>query len=40
MEVTPFDSQPDGATPLTDDDVHGLKLSWISTQADHPGHPQ
>ena len=34
MEVTPFDSQPDGATPLTDDDVHGLKLSWISTQAE------
>jgi Fic-DOC domain mobile mystery protein B len=34
MEVTPFDGQPDGATPLTDDDVRGLKLSWISTQAE------
>jgi Fic-DOC domain mobile mystery protein B len=34
VEVTPFDGQPDGATPLTDDDIHGLKLSWISTQAE------
>lgn len=32
--MTPFDNQPDGATPLTEDDIHGLKLSWISTQAE------
>jgi Fic-DOC domain mobile mystery protein B len=34
VEVTPFDEPPAGATPLTRDDIEGLKPSWISTQAE------
>jgi fido (protein-threonine AMPylation protein) len=32
--VTPLGGQPDGATPLTAEDMDGLKASWISTQAE------
>ena len=32
MEKTPFDGQPDGATPLTTEDLEGLKPSWVSSQ--------
>lgn len=32
MEVTPFGGQPEGATPLTAEDLEGLKPSWVSTQ--------
>ena len=32
--MTPFEGQPDGATPLTTEDVEGLKPSWVSTQAE------
>jgi hypothetical protein len=32
--MTPFDGQPDGATPLTTEDVEGLKPSWVSSQAE------
>jgi len=34
VEVTPFEGQPDGATPLTTEDVEGLKPSWVSSQAE------
>jgi Fic-DOC domain mobile mystery protein B len=34
VEVTPFGGQPDGATPLTEQDVAGLKPSWITTQGE------
>jgi fido (protein-threonine AMPylation protein) len=34
VEVTSFDDQPDGATPLTAEDVEGLKQSWITTQGE------
>ena len=34
MEVTPVGGQPDGATPLTAEDMDGLKASWISTQGE------
>lgn len=34
MEVTQFDEHPDGATPLTPEDVDGLKPSWITTQGE------
>lgn len=32
--MTPFEGQPDGATPLTTEDVEGLKPSWVSSQAE------
>jgi Fic-DOC domain mobile mystery protein B len=32
--MTPFEGQPDGATPLTAEDVEGLKPPWVSTQAE------
>ncbi len=32
--MTPVGGQPEGATPLTAEDLEGLKLSWVSTQAD------
>ncbi|MDQ2837992.1 MAG: mobile mystery protein B [Actinomycetota bacterium] len=32
--MTPFGDQPDGATPLTTEDVQGLKPSWITTQGE------
>ena len=32
--MTPFDGQPDGATPLTREDLEGLKPSWVSSQAE------
>ena len=32
--MTPFDGQPDGATPLTTEDLEGLKPSWVSSQAE------
>ncbi len=34
MEVTSFDDQPDGATPLTAEDAEDLKPSWITTQGE------
>jgi Fic-DOC domain mobile mystery protein B len=34
VEVTPLGGQPDGATPLTGEEMDGLKASWISTQAE------
>jgi Fic-DOC domain mobile mystery protein B len=34
VEVTPLGGQPDAATPLTGQDLDGLKASWISTQAE------
>jgi Fic-DOC domain mobile mystery protein B len=34
VEVTPFSGQPEGATPLTEEDLEGLKPSWVSTQAE------
>ena len=34
MGLSDFGNQPPGATPLTDDDVLGLKLSWVRTQGD------
>ncbi len=34
MVVTTLDAQPAGATPLSEEDLYGLKLSWVSTQAE------
>jgi Fic-DOC domain mobile mystery protein B len=34
VEVTPFGGQPARATPLTAEDLEGLKPSWVSTQAE------
>jgi len=32
--MTVLDGQPEGATPLTAEDLDGLKPSWVSTQAE------
>jgi Fic-DOC domain mobile mystery protein B len=34
MEVTRFGEDPQGATPLSPDDMEGLRLSWVSTRAE------
>ena len=34
MEVTRLGDQPDGAAPLTAEDLDGLKASWVSTLAE------